>query len=147
MCVGKGLYLVMALGYCQGSTFGIHGTSFKYNDSNSSMDDKTYFILAYAWKELIALFNIDSCKCNDSKSCTQSPISYINDKTHFMLAYGWKSQLHYYHTWIQWFKFLHSNFYMNGKIHYGFAYRWRNHLHHCLQINMNFGQLMFIIAL
>lgn len=53
----------------------LHGASFKYNDSNSSMDDKTYFILAYAWKELIALLNIDSCKCNDSKSCTQSPTS------------------------------------------------------------------------
>lgn len=121
-----GIIIIENSGACwQGTIFGdgigllsreyiwLHGASFKYNDSNSSMDDKTYFILAYAWKELIALFNIDSCKCNDSKSCTQSPISYINDKTHFTLAYGWKESialLSHLNTMIQipTFKLLHE---------------------------------------
>ncbi len=113
VCVGKGLYLVMAWGYCQGSTFGYMAPHSNTMISNSSMDDKTNFTLAYGWKELIALFNIDSCKCNDSKSCIQSRISYINDKTHFMLAYGWKESialLSHLNTMIQipTFKLLHE---------------------------------------
>jgi hypothetical protein len=61
-----GISIIENSGVCwQGTIFGdglgllsreyiwLHGTSFKYNDSNYSMDHKTYFTLAYGWKELI----------------------------------------------------------------------------------------------